>query len=100
MFKIKKLSILKSIPPVAKITAKDAFNKSKYNEEYESSRFKLKSISSICENCGESNSFLLRAHHIIPLSKGGDNTLSNLKMLCVKCHSKEHRHLFKKRNKK
>jgi 5-methylcytosine-specific restriction endonuclease McrA len=39
-------------------------------------------------------------HHIIPLSKGGANTLSNLIHLCDDCHSRRHRHLFKSRGTK
>lgn len=34
-------------------------------------------------------------HHIIPLSKGGTNSPSNLIMLCLACHEKRHRHLFR-----
>jgi hypothetical protein len=32
----------------------------------------------------------LHAHHIIPIKKGGDNTLDNLITLCEDCHKKEH----------
>jgi 5-methylcytosine-specific restriction endonuclease McrA len=34
--------------------------------------------------------FVLNAHHIRPISEGGDNTLDNLVSLCGKCHKKEH----------
>ena len=32
----------------------------------------------------------LHLHHIKPLSKGGSNKISNLKLLCEKCHSMKH----------
>jgi len=46
-----------------------------------------------CHRCGRdfsNNKIALHAHHIIPLSKGGRNVLSNLVALCEECHSKEH----------
>ena len=36
-------------------------------------------------------------HHIVPLSKGGTNSMANLIHLCEACHTKRHNHLFKKR---
>jgi hypothetical protein len=41
-----------------------------------------------CKNCG--NRDHLHLHHIAPLSKGGNNRIENLKLLCEKCHSKKH----------
>ena len=41
-----------------------------------------------CSKCGSQP--YLHVHHIKPLSKGGSNELSNLKLLCKKCHSNEH----------
>lgn len=32
-------------------------------------------------------------HHIIELSRGGRTVLSNLILLCKKCHKKRHKHL-------
>ena len=32
----------------------------------------------------------LNIHHIIPLSKGGLNRMSNLEMVCMSCHAKIH----------
>ena len=46
-----------------------------------------------CQKCGRSfmnNKIALHAHHIIPLSKGGRNCLSNLMAVCEECHSKIH----------
>jgi len=41
-----------------------------------------------CSNCGATND--LEVHHIVPNSRGGVNELSNLRTLCVDCHSKTH----------
>ena len=46
----------------------------------------------------------LHVHHIVPISKGGNHTLSNLKTLCVKCHSNQKGHsnlyeMYKRREK-
>lgn len=32
-------------------------------------------------------------HHIVPISKGGTHTLSNLIFLCGKCHENQHNHM-------
>ena len=44
-----------------------------------------------CGNCGSSHN--LHVHHIVPLSKGGTNNLSNLKTLCEDCHKSLHPHM-------
>jgi len=41
-----------------------------------------------CDKCG--SWIYLHLHHIKPLSKGGSNKISNLKLLCEDCHSKTH----------
>lgn len=41
-----------------------------------------------CHNCSQLKS--LHLHHIKPLSKGGNNKITNLKLLCEHCHSKVH----------
>ena len=45
-----------------------------------------------CGNCGESD-VELHAHHIVPLSRGGSNAMSNLTTLCVDCHILLHPHM-------
>ena len=32
----------------------------------------------------------LQVHHLTPISKGGDHSLSNLQTVCQSCHAKEH----------
>ena len=41
-----------------------------------------------CSNCGEHTH--LHLHHLVSLSKGGNNKIENLKLLCADCHSEEH----------
>lgn len=47
-----------------------------------------------CANCGAKGggdkSTELHAHHIVPVSRGGTNVLTNLKTLCRDCHEKVH----------
>lgn len=51
-----------------------------------------------CRKCGRSRSQLkegeyFEIHHIIEISKGGSDDMSNLKTLCSTCHAKHHRHM-------
>ena len=39
-----------------------------------------------CTECGKSDS--LQIHHVIPIKRGGDDLLENLRTLCVGCHRK------------
>lgn len=41
-----------------------------------------------CNDCR--NLTYLHLHHVVPLSRGGDNRLENLELLCEKCHSRRH----------
>ncbi len=41
-----------------------------------------------CQICGDTHD--LSVHHIIPLSKGGDSTAANLRVLCHSCHQRVH----------
>ena len=47
-----------------------------------------------CQHCGagggKHEDAELHAHHIVPLSKGGNNEYSNLTTLCSTCHSAVH----------
>ena len=44
-----------------------------------------------CANCQSTEN--LHVHHIVPLSLGGSNELSNLKTLCKNCHTRLHPHM-------
>jgi len=46
-----------------------------------------------CVRCGASG-VELHAHHIVPLSRGGSNDMSNLVTLCRACHEAEHGRSF------
>lgn len=48
---------------------------------------KKNSFCSVCASKGDTE-----LHHIVPLSLGGPDTLSNLVELCLSCHSKAHNH--------
>lgn len=41
-----------------------------------------------CTVCGSRK--VLQAHHIVPLSRGGTNRLTNLQLLCSRCHEGKH----------
>lgn len=45
-------------------------------------------VGRICVNCGATED--IEYHHIVPLSLGGSDTLSNICPLCAKCHGKVH----------
>jgi len=43
----------------------------------------------LCQRCGTKED--LEVHHIVAVSVGGNNELSNLVVLCHKCHRAEHK---------
>jgi 5-methylcytosine-specific restriction endonuclease McrA len=49
----------------------------------------------LCVDCKKNKA--INAHHIVPLTKGGENKLHNLKALCFYCHSKYHPHLGRRK---
>ena len=51
-----------------------------------------------CQECDRSD-ITLHVHHVLSLSNGGSNNLSNLKTLCVNCHTRKHSHMKHKINK-
>ena len=44
-----------------------------------------RSRSPVCENCGRRDD--LTADHIVPLARGGTNTIENVRVLCRSCNS-------------
>jgi 5-methylcytosine-specific restriction endonuclease McrA len=42
-----------------------------------------------CRECGDQDGPNLHVDHIIPLSKGGPNDMSNLRALCAKCNQRK-----------
>lgn len=48
----------------------------------------------VCQNCdrvgGEKGDGILQAHHVVPVSKGGVHSKSNLITLCSECHDAIH----------
>lgn len=62
-----------------------------YPPDWENRREKvIKRDKNQCVECGSSRN--LHVHHIVSIRKGGNHTLSNLKTLCVKCHSNQKGH--------
>ncbi len=55
-------------------------------------RLIFKSFNAVCADCGRTweQGFMLECHHVIPLSEGGGNVISNSRLLCRSCHSKAH----------
>lgn len=47
-------------------------------------------LSGLCQVCGQEGD--TEAHHIVPLSADGPDTLNNLVELCLNCHSLAHNH--------
>ena len=58
----------------------------------------LERASGKCENCGKAAPFLratdgtpyLEVHHVVSLSKNGEDTVANAQALCPNCHRKNH----------
>lgn len=53
----------------------------------------LRKTGAVCANCGSAES--VEWHHIVPLSKGGTNNLSNIVPLCRRCHFGAHQKVWK-----
>ena len=56
----------------------------------------LKRDNFTCQNCGAKGDFnALEIDHIIPVTKGGDNSDGNLQTLCWKCNTKKNNKIMK-----
>lgn len=62
------------------------------NNELNKARKSLKAMAGeLCMNCHQPPDFRgLQVHHLKLRSKGGTNALSNLILLCAKCHNEVH----------
>lgn len=49
-----------------------------------------------CVNCGATE--FIEYHHIVPLTNGGTNRISNIVPLCQSCHAKAHGKVWKGKN--
>lgn len=68
---------------------------SKYPSDWDSRRRRVYTRDDYtCQNCGSGGGYQgdteLHAHHIVPISKGGSDDLTNLKTLCKGCHDAIH----------
>lgn len=78
--------------PGTRNTVSETYNRNAYIVEYTRRR-----ANGICELCGNEAPFknskgepYLEVHHIVWLSKGGDDTIENTAALCPNCHRKMH----------
>lgn len=54
----------------------------------------VKKYGDYCQECGQTG-IPLQVDHIVPISKGGADDLSNMQLLCYDCHMKKHNYSFK-----
>jgi 5-methylcytosine-specific restriction endonuclease McrA len=60
-----------------------------YPPDWQERRMSKLSTTGMCEKCGKSGK-QLHVHHIIRIGNGGSHGLSNLMVLCEKCHQNKH----------
>jgi 5-methylcytosine-specific restriction endonuclease McrA len=89
---------MKNKSKAVKIQARGCWDKSRYGEDWKDLAHERKKLDNFtCVECGYKSSSSvgtgLHADHIIPISQGGRNTLSNLRTVCVECHKKKHKHM-------
>lgn len=60
--------------------------------DWEDRRLQVIDEFNYCKKCKKSGtrSSPLHVHHIVPIAKGGSHRLSNLEVLCEKCHQRKH----------
>lgn len=78
------------------INSKRLVSKIKYERNVYVAQYILKKADGICMLCNQKGPFLvkgmpyLEVHHIIPVSKGGLDTIDNCVALCPNCHKRMH----------
>ena len=61
------------------------------HEFREMKRLRLKMDGYRCTRCGDDRIHFLTAHHVVPKSQGGTDTLDNLRTMCTRCHAESHK---------
>ena len=66
--------------------------KKKYGNNWNRLRNRYIREHPLCEDCLKSGYYVPAAevHHIVPVSRGGTNEITNLVALCKSCHMKRH----------
>ena len=63
-----------------------------FKKEFQSPKFRdmlKREKGTVCDQCGDSE--FTQYHHIVPLESGrGDNSLNNIRCLCIDCHNASH----------
>lgn len=60
-----------------------------YDRRWQRLRLMILAKEPLCRLCG--NRFATQVDHVVPRSKGGDDSEDNLQALCASCHSKKTR---------
>ncbi len=68
---------------------RDPATKKRYGRSWKRIRDRYISAHPLCEECHKQGRLVAaeEVHHVIPLSKGGTHTETNLMSLCTSCHS-------------
>lgn len=69
---------------------RDPESNKRYGRAWKRIRDRYIKLHPLCEECKKQNRLTPaeEVHHILPLSKGGGNEMSNLMSLCKSCHSR------------
>lgn len=69
---------------------RDPASNKRYGRSWKRIRDRYIKAHPLCEECNKNGRIKAaeEVHHILPLSKGGGNEISNLMALCKSCHSK------------
>lgn len=70
-----------------------------FKKEFQTPAFRrmlFDELGATCANCGATE--FIEYHHIVPLSHGGTNRISNIVPLCQECHFKAHGKIWHGKN--